>query len=172
MEPVFCDANVSDAKTASVLNPISQQQPRISEAEFEEFSSQRVPFIGQLGVVVDELTFGSVSLRIPFQDGFLRPGGTIAGPVMRSPGLWVQSNAPSSRAVLSMIGPVELAVTTSLNINFLRRPSPGDVLAHARILKLGRRLAVGEVNIYRDGDDDPVAHVTATYSIPPDRGNP
>lgn len=146
---------------------MSEQQPRISEAEFEEFSSQRVPFIGQLGVVVDELTFGSVNLRIPFQDDFLRPGGTIAGPVMM--GL---ADLAMYGVVLSMIGPVEQAVTTSLNINFLRRPSPGDVLAHARILKLGRRLAVGEVNIYRDGDDDPVAHVTATYSIPPDRGNP
>jgi len=142
---------------------MSEQQPRISETEFEEISRQRVPFIGQLGVVVDALTFGSVNLRIPFQDDFLRPGGTIAGPVMM--GL---ADLAMYGVVLSMIGPVELAVTTSLNINFLRRPSPGDVLAHARILKLGRRLAVGEVNIYRDGDDDPVAHVTATYSIPPD----
>jgi acyl-coenzyme A thioesterase PaaI-like protein len=122
------------------------QEPRISETQFEEISRQRVPFIGQLGVVVDEFTYGSVNLRIPFQDDFLRPGGTIAGPV-------------------------ELAVTTSLNINFLRRPCPGDVLAHARILKLGRRLAVGEVTLYRDGDDEPVAHVTSTYSIPPDRSS-
>ncbi|MDH3713638.1 MAG: PaaI family thioesterase [Gammaproteobacteria bacterium] len=146
---------------------MADQQPRISETQFEEISRQRVPFIGQLGVVVDELGYGSVNLRIPFQDDFLRPGGTIAGPVMM--GL---ADLAMYGVVLSMIGPVELAVTTSLNINFLRRPRPGDVLAHARILKLGRRLAVGEVTLYRDGDEDPVAHVTSTYSIPPDRSSP
>jgi uncharacterized protein (TIGR00369 family) len=145
---------------------MADQQPRISETQFQEISRQRVPFIGQLGVVVDGLSYGSVNLRIPFQDEFLRPGGTIAGPVMM--GL---ADLAMYGVVLSMIGPVELAVTTSLNINFLRRPRPGDVLAHARILKLGRRLAVGEVMLYRDGDDEPVAHVTSTYSIPPDRSS-
>ena len=139
-------------------------EPRITAAEFEEISRQRVPFIGQLGTVVDEVSYGAITLRIPFQEDFLRPGGTIAGPVMM--GL---ADLAVYGVVLSMIGPVELAVTTSLNINFLRRPEPGDVLAHARILKLGQRLAVGEVNIFRDGEAEPVAHVTATYSIPPDR---
>jgi acyl-coenzyme A thioesterase PaaI-like protein len=60
-------------------------------------------------------------------------------------------------------------VTTNLNCNFLRRPGPADLVAEARILKLGRRLAVGQVTLYSDGDDQPVAHVTATYSIPPER---
>lgn len=141
---------------------MSDSEARISQAQFEQISRQRVPFIGQLGVVVDALGYGFVRLRIPFQDDFLRPGGTIAGPVMM--GL---ADLAMYGVVLSMIGPVELAVTTSLNINFLRRPRPGDMLAHARILKLGKRLAVGEVNIFRDGEDEPVAHVTATYSIPP-----
>ena len=74
-------------------------------------------------------------------------------------------------AVLSAIGRVELAVTTNLNINFLRKPGPGDILGDCRLLKLGKRLAYGEVLIYSEGlgSDDPVAHVTATYSIPPDR---
>jgi acyl-coenzyme A thioesterase PaaI-like protein len=71
--------------------------------------------------------------------------------------------------VLSRIGPVELAVTTQLSINFLRKPTPGDVIADAHMLKLGKRLAVGEVNLFSEdmGPDQPVAHVTATYSIPP-----
>jgi acyl-coenzyme A thioesterase PaaI-like protein len=69
--------------------------------------------------------------------------------------------------VLSLIGRVELAVTTNLNCNFLRRPTPGDLIADGRIIKLGKRLAYGEVTICSDGDADPVAHVTATYSIPP-----
>ena len=72
-------------------------------------------------------------------------------------------------AILSRIGRVELAVTTNLNANFLRRPKPADLIAKARLIKLGRRLAVGEVELYSDGDDDMVAHVTSTYSIPPSR---
>jgi acyl-coenzyme A thioesterase PaaI-like protein len=71
--------------------------------------------------------------------------------------------------VLAHIGPVALAVTTNLTINFLRKPGPQDVVADARLLKLGRRLAVGEVVMSQTGLDGPVAHVTSTYSIPPDR---
>ena len=70
-------------------------------------------------------------------------------------------------AVLAAIGPVPLAVTTNLNINFLRRPAQRDLTAEARLLKVGKRLAVGEVTIRSDGEDEPVAHVTSTYSIPP-----
>ena len=72
-------------------------------------------------------------------------------------------------AVLSLIGPVEMAVTTSLTCNFLRRPGPADLLAQARILKLGKRLAYGDVEIFSEADrgEGPVAHATATYSIPP-----
>jgi uncharacterized protein (TIGR00369 family) len=73
-------------------------------------------------------------------------------------------------AVLGAIGPVPLAVTINLNINFLRRPAARDLTAEARLLKLGRRLAVGEVMIRSDGEEEPVAHVTSTYSIPPDNG--
>ena len=70
-------------------------------------------------------------------------------------------------AVLSKIGRVELAVTTNLNCNFLRRPRPEAVIGEARLLKLGKRLAVGEVTIFAAGETEPSAHVTATYSIPP-----
>jgi acyl-coenzyme A thioesterase PaaI-like protein len=70
-------------------------------------------------------------------------------------------------AILAMLGPVALAVTTNLNISFLRRPAQVDVIAHARLLKLGKRLAVGDVIMYSEGDPEPVAHATVTYSIPP-----
>lgn len=136
---------------------------RISIDEFEKIARERVPFIGQLGVRVEQLDKGVARVRIPFRDDFIRPGGTIAGPVLM--GL---ADLAMYGAVLSLIGPVELAVTTNLNINFLRRPTPGDVIAEARILKLGRRLAVGEVSLFRDGEDALVAHVTSTYSIPPE----
>jgi uncharacterized protein (TIGR00369 family) len=69
-------------------------------------------------------------------------------------------------AILASIGPVPLAVTTNLNINFLRRPAQRDLLAEAKLMKLGKRLAVGEVAISSEGHEDPVAHVTSTYSIP------
>jgi acyl-coenzyme A thioesterase PaaI-like protein len=72
-------------------------------------------------------------------------------------------------AVFSAIGPQPLAVTTNLNINFLRKPAPADLIAHARLMKVGKRLAVGEVTLYSDGLDEPVAHVTSTYSIPASR---
>ncbi len=68
--------------------------------------------------------------------------------------------------VLAAIGPVPLAMTTNLNINFLRKPQARDLIAECRLLKLGKRLAVGEVNIFSDGMEEPVAHVTSTYSIP------
>ena len=70
-------------------------------------------------------------------------------------------------AILASIGPVPLAVTTNLNINFLRKPAQRDLIAEVRLIKLGKRLAVGEVEIYSDGEDEMVAHATSTYSIPP-----
>ena len=91
-----------------------------------------------------------------------RPGGTIAGPT-----LMMLADVAMYIAVLASIGWVPLAVTTNLNINFLKKPAPGALLAECEILKLGKRLAVGSVTIYAEGDDEPVAHATSTYSIPP-----
>jgi uncharacterized protein (TIGR00369 family) len=122
---------------------------RISIAEFEEIARERVQFAVQLGIKVESLGEGEARARVPYRDDLLRPGGTIAGPVLMS-----LADFAMYGAVLSMIGPVELAVTTNLNINFLRRPLPGDVIAEARILKLGKRLAVGEVSLFRDGEDE------------------
>jgi uncharacterized protein (TIGR00369 family) len=68
--------------------------------------------------------------------------------------------------LLASIGPVPLAVTTNLNINFLRKPGAHDLVAVCRMLKLGRRFAVGEITLRSDGQDQPVAHVTSTYAIP------
>jgi uncharacterized protein (TIGR00369 family) len=92
----------------------------------------------------------------------LRPGGTISGPTMMA-----LADFAMYVAVLGGIGPVPLAVTINLNINFLRKPAQRDLLAEARLLRLGRRLATGEVTIRSDGEEKPVAHVTSTYSIPP-----
>jgi uncharacterized protein (TIGR00369 family) len=91
----------------------------------------------------------------------LRPGGTVSGPIMMA-----LADFTLYVAVLSAIGWVPLAVTTNLTINFLKKPAARDLLAEARLIKLGKRLAVGEVGIRSDGQDDLVAHVTSTYSIP------
>jgi acyl-coenzyme A thioesterase PaaI-like protein len=73
--------------------------------------------------------------------------------------------------VLSAIGRVPLAVTTNLSINFLRKPPPADLIAEARMLKLGKALAVGDVIVRSEASDAPVAHAVVTYSIPPQRGD-
>ena len=101
-------------------------------------------------------------MRRAYSDRSLRPGGTVAGATLMALGdfaIYV--------AVLASIGWVPLAVTTSLTINFLRKPAQRDLIAECKLLKLGKRLAVGEVTIRSDGEDEPVAHVTATYSLPP-----
>ncbi len=110
---------------------------------------------------IEEVWHGGCRVRRPFHQGALRPGGTISGPVMMA-----VADFTMYVAVLSAVGWVPLAVTTNLNINFLKRPGARDLLAEARIFKLGKRLAVGEVALRSDGDDDMVAHVTLTYSIP------
>ena len=92
----------------------------------------------------------------------LRPGGTVSGPT-----LMLLADVAMYVAVLASIGWVPLAVTTNLNINFLRKPAPGGLIAECHLLKLGKRLAVGQVTIRPEGDGEPVAHATSTYSIPP-----
>jgi uncharacterized protein (TIGR00369 family) len=135
---------------------------QITVAEFQEIVRESLPFAQGLGAEIIELNPARTVLRMPYRDDFLRPGGTISGPMLM--GL---ADLAMYAIVLAAIGRVELAVTTSLTINFLRKPPPADILAHARLLKLGKRLAVGEVELYSAEDPDMVAHVTATYSIPP-----
>jgi uncharacterized protein (TIGR00369 family) len=130
--------------------------------ELSEMARENVPLMGTLAMQVESVLPGSVTIRVPYRDEFIRPGGTISGPVMMA-----VADFAMYGVVLSLIGRVDLAVTTNLSINFLRRPTPGDVVARARILKLGKRLAVGEVLLHAGEAEDLVAHVTSTYSIPP-----
>jgi uncharacterized protein (TIGR00369 family) len=138
------------------------KEAKVSAAELAEMARENVPMVGMLAMQVETVEPGAVTIRVPYQDAFVRPGGTVSGAVMMA-----VADFAMYGVVLSLIGRVELAVTTNLSINFLRRPPPGDVLAKARILKLGKRLAVGEVYLHGGDDEDLVAHVTSTYSIPP-----
>lgn len=106
---------------------------------------------------------GRAAVRFAAAAHHLRPGGTVSGPT-----LMTLADVTMYVLVLAHIGPVALAVTTNLNINFLRKPRPGPLVATARMLKLGRSLAVGDVTIAAETDPNvAVAHATLTYSIPP-----
>ena len=135
---------------------------QISVDAFQGLIDADLPLVSLFGIRATAIGHGSASMRMHFNPGLIRPGGTIAGPA-----LMALADVTLYAVVLGMIGQVELAVTTSLNINFLRKGQPGqDVLAVAKLLKLGKRLAVGEVNLLSGTSPDPIAHVTATYSIP------
>jgi uncharacterized protein (TIGR00369 family) len=159
MSTIPDEASTDRPAVESVLSPLL-----MDVGAFRDILAARLPFAQMMGIEVDYFAADHVRLRAVYSERFLRPGGTIAGPVMM--GL---ADAALYALVLSRIGPVELAVTTNLSIHFLRKPAPADVVADARMLKLGKRLAVGEVSLFGEaqGADDPVAHVTGTYSIPP-----
>ncbi|MGF1639748.1 MAG: PaaI family thioesterase [Rhodospirillales bacterium] len=135
---------------------------RITVAEFNDIVRAELPWAHEIGMHADAIGDGTAILRLPYRPSMLRPGGLISGPTIM--GL---ADACMYAVVLSLIGAVKLAVTTSFNINFLYGAGPADLLAEGRILKLGKRLAVIETGIHCEGRDRPVAHATGTYSIPP-----
>ena len=112
---------------------------------------------------VERADLAGVTLRLRVAERHLRPGGTVSGP-----SIFALADVAVYLAILSRIGPVALAVTTNCAIDFLRKPaSARDLLAEAQLLKLGRRLAVGDVRVFSDGVAEPVARAGLTYSIPP-----
>ena len=137
---------------------------KMSVAELQKFLHDEFPqvFFNGGDISIERADGESSLLRQRYSERMLRPGGTVSGPT-----LMALADCAMYVVLLSAIGPVGLAVTTNLNINFLRKGAPGqDILAAARILKLGKRLAVGEVNLLSGAAPDPIAHVTVTYSIP------
>ena len=132
--------------------------------ELERFFLAEFPqvFHAESGLAIEAVWERGCRVRQAFRQRSVRPGGTISGPTMMA-----LADFAMYVAVLAAIGPVPLAVTINLNINFLRKAAPRDLIAEARLLKLGKRLATGEVTICSQGETEPVAHVTSTYSIPP-----
>ena len=132
----------------------------VTKAELAAFLVQEFP---QNKCTIDEVGPGTATVRHTVGVAELRPGGTVSGPVMMT-----LADVALYVALLGKIGIVPLAVTTSLNFNFLRKPSATrDVIGVCRMIKVGRTLAVGEVTLYSEGIDDPVAHAVGTYAIPP-----
>lgn len=139
-------------------------KPVMDAAELEAFLEAEFPQIHAGGKIysVDSVAPGGAVLRLDPNGTHIRPGGTISGPTLFS-----LADLAAYVAILAHIGPVALAVTTNLNINFLRKPEVEPLLGTCRILKLGKRLAVVDVGIAPASGGDLVAHATSTYSIPP-----
>ena len=141
-------------------------EPKISAEELTDYLRAEFPqvFDNPRDMKIETLGYGDVTVRLMVQDHHLRPGGTVSGPSMMT-----LVDCAAYVSVLSMIGRKALAVTTNLNINFLRKPPAGsDLLCDCRPLKLGKSLFVCDALIYgaEDKDKTPLAHATLTYSIP------
>lgn len=129
--------------------------------EIAEFLSREFP---QTKCTVEEVGHLTATVRHEIGHAELRPGGTVSGPVMM-----MVADVALYVAILNEIGIVPLAVTTNLNISFLRKPAAdAAVVGVCKLLKLGRSLVVGEVSLYSEGSEQVIAHAVGTYSIPPD----
>src|SRR5262249_30216418 len=128
---------------------------RLAEEFPEAFNQKR-------GLTILDVWYGGSRGRHGTHPHATRPGRTPSRPPLLRPAPGSTNPAPPAS-----LGWVPLAVTTNLNINFMKRPAPGPLIGESRLLKVGKRLVVGEVSIRLDGEEDLVAHATATYSIPP-----
>jgi acyl-coenzyme A thioesterase PaaI-like protein len=133
-----------------------------TQLEISQFLRDAFP---QTKCTVESVGSMSAVVRHSIGAAELRPGGTVSGPV-----LMTTADVALYVAILGQIGIVPLTVTTSLNINFLRKPAPDrDIIGKCTLIKLGKTLAVGEVQLYSEGLPDMVAHATGTYAIPPNK---
>lgn len=137
--------------------------PKASPREIESFLADIFPQIAGMNLRVEEVGDRTARVRMPIDEGNLRPGGTVSGPTLfwlADLGLYV--------AVLAAVGTETgaMAVTSNATVNFLSKPELADLIAEVRLMKVGRRLAVGEVAIYSEGKEDMVAHITGAYALP------
>ena len=136
--------------------------PVMTPADLHKFLEEHFPQVAHLDLRIEHLDDTMIRVRLPTHESHLRPGGTVSGPTL----VWLV-DLSFYLLIMGRLGPVAMAVTTNLNINFMRKPEPADLLGEGRLMKLGRSLAVGDFTIWSDGEKDPVAHATVTYSIPP-----
>jgi uncharacterized protein (TIGR00369 family) len=139
------------------------QSPAMTVEQLTHALSAEFPqlFECDSGLAIEAVWHGGCRVRQRYHDSSLRPGGTLSGATMMT-----LADFSMYVALLASIGWVPLAVTTNLNINFLRKPARCDLLAEVRLIKLGKRLAVGDISMRSEGQEELVAHATATYSIP------
>lgn len=135
--------------------------PVLDAAAVQKIIYDALPMATFASFSVLDVAPGSTTVRLPYQDWMVRPGGTVAGPV-----LMLAADTAMFAVLLAHIGDQVMAVTANININFLSRPKPVAVIAEGRIQKLGRRLAIVEVLMHSEGDDTLIAHATGSYALP------
>lgn len=135
--------------------------PALSADAFNRDFLPKVPMAAAIGIRATRLARGEARLLLPYSAAIARPVDTVSGPAMMT-----LADVAVWAAVLSMIGPQEMAVTTNLTMNFLRKAGASDLVAEARVLKMGRRLAVAACELVAASGDELVAHATASYAIP------
>lgn len=134
----------------------------MSADEMIEFLEQVFPQVAG-DFAIDRLDETGCTMRLKTQEKHLRPGGTVSGPAM-----FGLADCAAYVATMGQIGKQAMAVTTGCSMDFMRKPEAGkDVIAEARLLKLGKTLSVTDILLYSDGNPKPVARSTMTYSLPP-----
>lgn len=134
----------------------------VTKEELVRFFQNDFP---QTNIIIENIGEDSVTIRKKINHNHLRPGGTVSGPVLME-----TADVALYAIILSRIGLIALAVTTNLNINFLRKPSAEkDIIAESKLIKVGKSLVIGEVSLYSEGSSEPVAHAVGTYAIPPNK---
>ncbi|MBA8889100.1 acyl-coenzyme A thioesterase PaaI-like protein [Dokdonella fugitiva] len=143
------------------MNPAADHSPTLAtKSDIASFLLREFP---QTKCTVVDVGHRSATVRHAIGSAELRPGGTVSGPV-----LVAVADVALYVAILGEIGLVPLAVTTSLSINFLRKPAAdAAIVGTCRLMKVGKSLIVGEVDLYSEGLEEPVAHAVGTYSVPP-----
>ena len=140
-------------------------KPKMNEVQLMDFMREVFQQVAD-DFNVEEVKANEVTMRLKIAERHLRPGGTVSGPSM-----FALADVAAYIATLAMIGPQALAVTTNCSLDFMRKPKAGvDLIATAKLLKLGRQLSVSHVLVYSEGMAEPVAQATMTYAIPPARG--
>jgi len=139
---------------------------RLSATDITEFLNEVFPGAME-SFVIEDVQAMSARVRMPFSQYRLRPGGTISGPslmTLADTGVWI--------ALRAMIGREPLSVTSHLSIDFLRKPEQRDLIGFATIHKIGKKLAVGDVLMYSEGEEAPCGRASVTYAIPSVRLDP
>jgi len=140
------------------------QDLAMDQASLQAFLKTDFPQVSD-DFIIEDVQPNMLRVRLVTSEQHLRPGGTVSGPAM-----FALADVSVYLAVLAMIGPKALAVTTNCSMDFMRKPvAERDVICECRLLKLGRVLAVGECMLFSEGRDAPVARASMTYSIPPQR---
>ena len=134
----------------------------MTKEELNDFLEREFPQVNKNFEIL-KVSDKNFSMLMHISSEHLRPGATVSGPTM-----FLLADVTFYLATLTVIGPKSLTVTTNCSINFLRKPNEKNLISEARILKLGKTLSVGDVLIYSEDIDEPVAHASLTYSIPKD----